>query len=49
VYVAVATAEGTTLRKGVWPGDRDAIRRHATSAALDMVRHACAQNGRRSP
>jgi nicotinamide-nucleotide amidase len=41
VVVAVA-AEGTetAVRTLRFPGDRDTIRRHATSAALDMIRRA---------
>lgn len=38
VWVAVATASDTIARPFQFPGDRDAIRRHATAAALDMVR-----------
>jgi nicotinamide-nucleotide amidase len=38
VVVAVATAERTVVRRLFFPGDREAIRRHSTGAALDMVR-----------
>jgi nicotinamide-nucleotide amidase len=41
VVIAVATA-AVTVRTVVFPGDREAVRRHATSAALDMVRKALA-------
>jgi nicotinamide-nucleotide amidase len=37
--VAIAVCGGTTrARTFLFPGDRDAIRRHATSAALEMMR-----------
>ncbi len=37
--VAVAAvADGQVVRTLLFPGDREAVRRHATSAALDMVR-----------
>jgi nicotinamide-nucleotide amidase len=41
VVVAVAV-EGLppAVRTLLFPGDRDTVRRHATSAALDMIRHA---------
>jgi nicotinamide-nucleotide amidase len=39
VVVAVAYS-GTAVRKFMFPGDREAIRRHSTAAALDMVRQA---------
>jgi nicotinamide-nucleotide amidase len=39
--VAIAIAgPGAAVRTFTFPGDREAIRRHATSAALDMVRSA---------
>jgi nicotinamide-nucleotide amidase len=38
VAIAVAGRE-LHVRTFLFPGDRDAIRRHATSAALDMIRH----------
>jgi nicotinamide-nucleotide amidase len=41
VCLAVATAH-SVVRTLLFPGDREAIRRHATSAALDMVRRAIA-------
>jgi nicotinamide-nucleotide amidase len=40
VCIAVATPDTVTARTLLFPGDRDAIRRHSTSAALDMVRRA---------
>lgn len=39
VVIALA-GSGSAVRTFVFPGDREAIRRHATSAALDMVRSA---------
>lgn len=45
VVIAVAT-DTTTARPFLFPGDREAIRRHATSAALDMVRRAIGTVGR---
>jgi nicotinamide-nucleotide amidase len=39
VVVAVAT-DAVTVRTFRFPGDREAIRRHSTSAALDMLRRA---------
>jgi nicotinamide-nucleotide amidase len=39
VAVAVADAE-TAVRTLLFPGDRDTVRRHATFAALDMIRRA---------
>jgi nicotinamide-nucleotide amidase len=38
VWIAVATSTGVVARQFQFPGDRDAIRRHSTAAALDMVR-----------
>ena len=38
VAIAAAAADGTTARTFYFPGDREAIRRHSTAAALDMVR-----------
>jgi nicotinamide-nucleotide amidase len=38
VWVAVAAPSGLQARVFHFPGDRDAIRRHATAAALEMVR-----------
>ncbi len=38
VWVSVATAAGVVARQFHFPGDRDAIRRHTTAAALEMVR-----------
>jgi nicotinamide-nucleotide amidase len=40
VWIAVATATVCSARVFQFPGDRDAVRRHATSAALDLVRRA---------
>ncbi len=40
VCVAVAAPASTSVRTFFFPGDREAIRRHSTSAALDMVRRA---------
>jgi nicotinamide-nucleotide amidase len=39
VVIAVSAAR-PSVRRFLFPGDREAIRRHATSAALDMVRRA---------
>jgi len=38
VWIAVATTAGVVARQFQFPGDREAIRRHSTAAALDMVR-----------
>jgi nicotinamide-nucleotide amidase len=38
VCYAVAGADGTTIRKAVFPGDRDAIRRWSAHSALDLLR-----------
>ncbi|MCC7007606.1 MAG: competence/damage-inducible protein A [Acidobacteria bacterium] len=45
VVVALATSAGgdPLARTHAFPGDRDAIRRHATSAALEMVRQSLQQ------
>jgi nicotinamide-nucleotide amidase len=40
VCVAVSTPDTASIRTLSFPGDRDAIRRHSTAAALDMVRRA---------
>jgi nicotinamide-nucleotide amidase len=40
VCVAVASPDAVSVRTLFFPGDRDAIRRHSTAAALDMVRRA---------
>jgi nicotinamide-nucleotide amidase len=40
VCVAVSTPDAASVRTLFFPGDRDAIRRHSTAAALDMVRRA---------
>lgn len=41
VVVALVLAAGTSVvRTFAFPGDRDAIRRHATAAALELVRQA---------
>jgi nicotinamide-nucleotide amidase len=39
VIIAVA-AEATATRRFLFPGDRETVRRHSTSAALDMIRRA---------
>jgi nicotinamide-nucleotide amidase len=39
VVIAVAASD-LTVRTFRFPGDREAVRRHATSAALDMIRRA---------
>jgi hypothetical protein len=40
----VTTPRETVARRYLFPGDREAIRRFATSAALDMVRREIALN-----
>jgi nicotinamide-nucleotide amidase len=40
VCVAVDSPDAVSVRTLFFPGDRDAIRRHSTAAALDMVRRA---------
>jgi nicotinamide-nucleotide amidase len=43
IAVALASAE-PRVRTFAFPGDREAIRRHSTSAALEMVRQALARD-----
>ena len=38
VFVAVAVPAQTVVRRLLFPGDREAVRRHSTAAALDLVR-----------
>ena len=36
-YVAVADAEGATVRRFIWPGDREANKTDSARAALDLL------------
>jgi nicotinamide-nucleotide amidase len=38
VFVSAAVADRTVVRRLYFPGDREAVRRHSTAAALEMVR-----------
>lgn len=40
VYAGCATAEGTQVHKGSFPGDRDSVRRYSVTAALHLLRRA---------
>jgi nicotinamide-nucleotide amidase len=40
VVVAVAAEGHSSVRTSTYPGDREAVRRHTTAGALDMVRRA---------
>jgi len=37
VFIAVSSAEGTRVRRDVWPGDRTQVRRSSVQAALGML------------
>ncbi len=40
VYAGCATAEGTRVHQGSFPGDRDSVRRYSVSAALHLLRRS---------
>ena len=49
VHLALASEEGVTSARRVFPGDRDGVRQRASQVALDMLRRAVAEHigGRR--
>ncbi|MCF7957569.1 MAG: competence/damage-inducible protein A [Phycisphaerae bacterium] len=38
VYIALASGQGTTITRNIFPGTRDGVRRRAVNQALDMIR-----------
>jgi nicotinamide-nucleotide amidase len=45
VFIGLATEEGTTSRRYLFPGDRQLIRELSVQAALDLVRRKCPRRG----